>query len=130
MIEHLTVETFPTKVLACPDVAVIDVWAPWCRPCQALSPIFSQVAQRFAGQARFFKINADENPELIRKYRLTSIPTLLYFSRGKLIDRQTGWQSFEAITQGLIPLLTLSSDDLNRQATHSQCMWARGEFWG
>jgi|JFJP01.1.fsa_nt_gi thioredoxin len=129
MVEHVTVETFPTKVLTIPHLVVIDIWATWCRPCHAMAPIFNQIAQQFSGKAHFLKLNADENPELVRRYSITSIPTLLYFSHGKCIDRKVGLQSAEAILQRLTPLLSLSPDEASHQEMQGLFSWSKCQFW-
>ena len=84
---------------------VIDVWAPWCGPCRAMAPHFEQAAGQFADRAVFYKLNADENPEIMRQFKIMGIPTLLYFNHGKLVDRKMGVQTAAAIAKRLSPLL-------------------------
>jgi thioredoxin 1 len=69
---------------------IIDCWAPWCGPCQMIAPIIEELARQYAGKVLFGKLNVDENPLIAMRYRIMSIPTLLFFKNGKLIDRIAG----------------------------------------
>lgn len=69
---------------------VVDVWAPWCGPCRMMAPHFEEAARRFGAQARFAKINSDEEPSLSARFGIRGIPTLLVFKQGKEIARQSG----------------------------------------
>ncbi|MCX7943676.1 MAG: thioredoxin [Deltaproteobacteria bacterium] len=71
-------------------VTIVDFWAEWCMPCKALAPIFEQMATKYAGKVTFAKINVDENPNTASKFRIMSIPTLLVFKDGKIIEQITG----------------------------------------
>ena len=69
---------------------VLDMWAPWCRPCRALAPIVERAAQQFAGDVAFGKVNIDRDPSLAQRWEVQSIPTLLFFHEGELVKRQVG----------------------------------------
>ncbi|MEM1546552.1 MAG: thioredoxin [Candidatus Methanomethylicia archaeon] len=69
---------------------VIDCWAPWCAPCRAISPIIDDMARNYAGRILFGKLNVDENQVATTYFQIMSIPTLLIFKNGKLIDRIIG----------------------------------------
>jgi thioredoxin 1 len=69
---------------------IIDCWAPWCGPCQMIAPIIEELARQYAGKVLFGKLNVDENPLIAMRYRIMSIPTLLFFKNDKLIDRIAG----------------------------------------
>lgn len=71
-------------------LAVIDCWAPWCGPCRIMGPIIDDLASKYAGRVFFGKLNVDENPEVPSRYSIMSIPTLLFFKDGKLVDRVIG----------------------------------------
>ncbi|MGQ9543665.1 MAG: thioredoxin, partial [Candidatus Bathyarchaeia archaeon] len=65
-------------------------WAPWCGPCHMVAPIIEELARDYAGKILFGKLNVDENPKLSMQYEIMSIPTLLVFKNGKLMDRLIG----------------------------------------
>ena len=69
---------------------VIDCWAPWCAPCLMLSPLVKDLAMELQGKIIFAKINVDNNPKTAMKYNIMSIPTLLVFKNGQLIDKIIG----------------------------------------
>ena len=71
-------------------VVVVDCWAPWCGPCRMISPIIDELAKEMAGKVVFAKLNVDENPKVATRFRIMSIPTLLLFKEGKLVDRLVG----------------------------------------
>jgi len=69
---------------------VVDCWAPWCGPCRMLSPTVDAMAKDYVGKVVFAKLNTDENTETASKFRIMSIPTLLFFKNGKLVDKAIG----------------------------------------
>lgn len=69
---------------------IIDCWAPWCGPCRMLTPIIDELANDLKGKIVFGKLNVDENPQISMKHQIMSIPTLLVFKNGQLIDRLIG----------------------------------------
>jgi thioredoxin 1 len=72
------------------DLVVVDCWAPWCGPCRIVGPIVDQLAKEMAGKVVFGKLDTDENPGVAQAFAIMSIPTLLVFSRGRLVDRIVG----------------------------------------
>jgi thioredoxin 1 len=68
----------------------IDFWAPWCGPCRIIGPIVEELAPSYAGKAEITKMNVDENPMVAQRYGVTSIPTLMMFKNGKIVDRAVG----------------------------------------
>jgi len=72
------------------SLVVVDCWAPWCAPCRMVAPILEEMAQDHAGKVLFGKLNVDENQKVAAQYQVTSIPTLLVFKNGKLMDRIVG----------------------------------------
>jgi thioredoxin 1 len=71
-------------------LVVVDFWAPWCGPCKFFSPIFEEVAKEMQGKAAFGKVNTDENEKLCERFGIMSIPTLLIFKNGEIVDRNIG----------------------------------------
>ena len=69
---------------------IVDFWATWCGPCRMLSPILDEVEEEMAGQISVVKVNVDDADEIAAKYRIMSIPTLLFFKNGQLVDKTVG----------------------------------------
>ena len=86
---ELTDSTFTEFVQDNPFV-VVDCWAPWCGPCLMVAPIIEELAKEYAGKIVFGKLNVDENPITASRYQIMSIPTLLVFRNGKLVDTIIG----------------------------------------
>jgi thioredoxin len=79
-----------TEVVNKYPLSVIDCWAPWCAPCRMVAPVIEELAKDYQGRIVFGKLNVDENPSLAMEYRIVSIPTLLIFKHGQLLDRKIG----------------------------------------
>lgn len=89
---------FSRDVLQAGSVPVlVDCWATWCPPCRAIAPTIDQLAAESAGRYRIGKLNVDENPMVAGQFRIESIPTLLIFKNGKLVDCLVGLQPKPAI---------------------------------
>jgi len=86
---ELTDTTF-RSVIKENQLVVVDCWAPWCAPCRMVSPIIEELAQEYAGKILFGKLNVDENRNVAMQYQLMSIPTMLVFKNGGLVDRIIG----------------------------------------
>jgi thioredoxin 2 len=84
---------------------VVDVWAPWCGPCQMMAPHFAEAARRFGTQARFAKINSDEEPALSARFGIRGIPTLLVLKAGKELARQSGAMDLGSLSRWLTGVL-------------------------
>jgi thioredoxin 2 len=69
---------------------LVDVWAPWCGPCRMVSPALEQLATELAGKLKLVKVNADEAPEVSRRFAVQAIPTLVLMQHGQVIDKQVG----------------------------------------
>lgn len=85
----LTKENFPMEANRPGQKVLIDFWASWCGPCRMLSPIVDEVAEE-RGDIKVGKVNVDEQPELAGQFDVMSIPTLLVFENGKLVNRAVG----------------------------------------
>lgn len=71
-------------------LVMVDVYAPWCKPCQAIMPLMDQLAAEYDGKIIIGKLNIDESPDSVLKYQVTNIPTFLFFKDGQLDDRVKG----------------------------------------
>jgi thioredoxin 1 len=87
---HVTDSAFEKTVLNSTIPVIVDFWAPWCGPCKMIAPLLEKVAKENAGKVLIAKVNTDENPEWAMKYGVQGIPTMLFFSGGKIIHRQVG----------------------------------------
>ena len=86
---NITKENFAQEVLHSDKPVLLDFWATWCGPCRMLSPIVDEVAEE-RGDIKVGKVNVDEQPELAGQFDVMSIPTLLVFENGKLVNRAVG----------------------------------------
>ena len=86
---EMTDATFREMIQNHPFV-VVDCWAPWCGPCRMVAPIIEELSRDYVGKILFGKLNVDENREVSMQYDIMSIPTLLVFKNGKLVERIIG----------------------------------------
>ena len=86
---HFTEDGF-NKALAQPGLMMVGFWAEWCGPCKMLGPVIEQLAKDYDGKVTVGKVNVDDEPELSQKYGIMSIPTVMFFKDGKLIDQKIG----------------------------------------
>ena len=71
---------------------LVDFWAPWCGPCRMVAPIVEELANEYSGKVRFYKLNTDDNVDTASKYGIRSIPTLLVFKDGQMVDQLIGFR--------------------------------------
>jgi len=85
------------------ETIVVDCWAPWCGPCRMVGPVIDELAKELQGKVVFGKLNVDENPETSMKHKIMSIPTLLVFKNGNLVERLVGAHPKEELKKKLEP---------------------------
>lgn len=105
MVEQLTDASFKAEVEDKGGVAVVDFWAVWCRPCQAMGPNIEALSEEFAGKARFYKMDVDAEREVPSQFGIMSIPTLIFFKDGAVAQKSVGLKSKEQIAQILNSLV-------------------------
>ena len=88
----VTDNTFQQEVLKANLPVLVDFWAPWCGPCRMVSPIVEELAQEYEGKVKFVKLNTDDNVNTAMQYGIRSIPTLLLFKDGQLVDQVIGFR--------------------------------------
>ena len=81
---HLTEQDFDKTLMAAQGLVMVDFWAEWCGPCRAIAPVLEELA------VTLMKVNVDENPDLAGRYGIRSIPTILFFKQGAIVDRVVG----------------------------------------
>jgi thioredoxin len=101
MSSAVTTETFEQEVLRSETPVIVDFWAEWCGPCHAVSPVLDRIAEERAGELRLVKVNVDEEQELMIRYGIQSIPTIVLFRDGAPAAAVIGAQPKGAIEKGL-----------------------------
>ncbi|NDY73701.1 thiol reductase thioredoxin [Desulfobacter hydrogenophilus] len=94
---NVTDANFDQEVMQSSLPVLVDCWAPWCGPCRAVGPILDGLAKTYRGRLKIAKVNVDENPGTGSKYRIQSIPTMLFVKNGSLVDQVTGALPKEAL---------------------------------
>jgi thioredoxin 1 len=87
---HFTDSNFKKEVLESNLPVLVDFWAAWCGPCKMISPILEELARDYANKIKIGKINVDENPKITSLYGIMSIPTLIFFKNGKVLEQAVG----------------------------------------
>jgi thioredoxin 1 len=92
---------FDEQVLRADLPVLVDFWAPWCMPCQILSPTIDDLASEYAGRVKVVKVNVDDNQALAGKYGIRGIPTLILFQGGETVERIVGVQQKSVLAEKL-----------------------------
>ena len=82
--------SFSKEVLESDVPVLVDFWAPWCAPCRMVAPVLEELAREYNGMVKIVKLNTDENQALAMKYNIMSIPSLLIFKNGEVVDQVVG----------------------------------------
>ncbi len=95
----VTDDNFASEIEGATGLAVVDFWAEWCGPCRMIGPIVDQLAAEYAGKAKVTKLDVDANQKTAFKYGVRSIPSILFFKDGKLVETVVGLQSKPSLDQ-------------------------------
>jgi thioredoxin 1 len=90
LVHEITDKEFEQKLIREEQPALVDMWAPWCTPCKALSPTLERLSEKYTGKLKFYKLNVDTNSRTPGKYRVMSVPTILLMKEGKVVDTIVG----------------------------------------
>ena len=102
----VTDQSFQTEVLDSPVPVLVDFWAAWCGPCRAVGPIVEEIATEYKGKLKVVKVDVDENQDISSRLRIQSIPTLMVFKDGRMVDRIVGAMPKPALAAKLQPHLS------------------------
>ena len=86
-------------------VTLVDFWAPWCGPCRMIAPVIEELAEEYEGRAKIAEVNTDEEQDLAIKFGIRSIPSILFFKDGQIVDQMVGAASKQAFAEKLDALL-------------------------
>ncbi|MBI5359957.1 MAG: thioredoxin [Planctomycetes bacterium] len=97
----VTDDTFENEVLKSDKPAFVDFWAPWCGPCQMMSPVMEKLAVQYEGKIKVCKVNADENPDTMGRYGISGIPSMFLFEKGDVKEQFVGARSMGDLQKAL-----------------------------
>lgn len=100
-VKTFTAENWETDVLHSKELVLVDFWAAWCGPCRMIAPVVEELADEYAGKVVIGKLNVDEQGEVAGKYGVMSIPTLLLFKNGEVVDKVIGFRGKQDLVKML-----------------------------
>lgn len=90
ILAELSDSSFEQEVTKSPIPVVVDFWAPWCPPCKKIAPVLEEIAKEYAGKVEIKKLNVDEFPQLAAQFGIKSIPALIFFKKGEVVETLVG----------------------------------------
>lgn len=102
----VTDSSFHDDVVSAEKPVLVDFWATWCGPCRMIAPMIEELADQFDGRAIVAKVDVDQNPQTAMQFGIRSIPTLLFFKDGQVVDQLIGASSKKALAQKLESLVS------------------------
>jgi thioredoxin 1 len=100
-VAEFTDANFQQEVLQSAEPVLVDFWAPWCGPCRMIAPVVEELASEYGGSVKVGKLNIDDSPSAAQNYGVSSIPTLMVFKGGDVIERFVGVQPKAKLQQAL-----------------------------
>jgi thioredoxin 1 len=98
-VREFTEQNWETDVLGAAEPVLVDFWAPWCAPCRQIAPTIEALAQDYDGRVKVGKLNVDDHSSVAGRYGVRSIPTLLVFKAGKVVEQRIGLASRDELTR-------------------------------
>lgn len=90
MVIDISDQNFEAEVLKSTLPVMVDLWAPWCGPCRMIAPVVERLAEKYDKKVKFCRLNVDNNPQTASRYRVMSIPTLMFVKDGKVVETVVG----------------------------------------
>lgn len=101
MVKEINDSNFSEEVVNSATPVVVDFWASWCGPCKMLAPVMEEVSKELGQKAKFVKVNVDESPVAANQFRIASIPTVMVFKGGKVVQTMVGFRPKQAIKSAI-----------------------------